>query len=112
MSRDGGIGGSFLPGLELQKGSREGDLARLGWKAGWRFAFHLDPGSHDLGGLGPRSQKAWGLTPKALSGGQVLYGIWRGIIPTTPPNPSTTGPCNIIEALGYVNLKMPEGLGE
>lgn len=41
MSRDGGIGGSFLPGLELQKGLERGDLARLGWKAGWRFAFLL-----------------------------------------------------------------------
>lgn len=39
MSRDGGIGGSFLPGLELQKGLEREDLARLGWKAGWRLAF-------------------------------------------------------------------------
>lgn len=72
--------------------------------------FYSDPGSHDFGGWGPRSQKAWGLTPKLLSGGQVLYGIWEGHHPNHPlPTPALQVP-NIIEALGYVT-KMPEGLG-
>lgn len=43
VSGDGGIGGSFLPGLELQKGLERGDLASLGWKARWRLAFLLRP---------------------------------------------------------------------
>lgn len=53
MRGDGGIGGSFLPGLELQKGLEREDLASLGWKTqGGGLLFYSDPGSHDLGGWG------------------------------------------------------------